>query len=46
MPIFKNALPQDVDVTFAFDESPTVVTAVTNVRNEGMIGATLTMITT
>jgi multidrug efflux pump subunit AcrB len=42
MPIFKNALPEDVDVTFAFDESPTVITAVTNVRNEGVIGATLT----
>ncbi|MDB5310903.1 MAG: czcA 6 [Gemmataceae bacterium] len=42
MPVFKSALPEDVDVSFAFDESPTVVTAVTNVATEGLIGATLT----
>ena len=28
MPVFKGVLPEDVDVSFAFDESPTVVTAV------------------
>jgi multidrug efflux pump subunit AcrB len=42
MPLFKGVLPDDVDVDFAFDESPTVVTAVHNVATEGLIGATLT----
>ena len=42
MPIFKSALPDDVDGSFAFDESPTVVTAVLNVATEGLIGAALT----
>jgi multidrug efflux pump subunit AcrB len=42
MPAFKSVLPDDVDVSFAFDESPTVVTAVRNVASEGLIGATLT----
>ena len=42
MPAFKSVLPDDVDVSFAFDESPTVVTAVKNVATEGLIGATLT----
>ncbi len=42
MPVFKSVLPEDVDVSFAFDESPTVVTAVKNVAMEGLIGATLT----
>ena len=42
MPTFKAVLPEDVDISFEFDESPTVVTAVTNVATEGLIGATLT----
>jgi multidrug efflux pump subunit AcrB len=42
MPVFKSVLPEDVDIDFAFDESPTVVTAVKNVATEGLIGATLT----
>ena len=42
MPVFKGALPDEVDVSFAFDESPTVVTAVRNVATEGLIGAGLT----
>jgi multidrug efflux pump subunit AcrB len=42
MPVFKSVLPEDVDVSFAFDESPTVVTAVNNVATEGLIGAALT----
>jgi multidrug efflux pump subunit AcrB len=42
MPVFKSVLPEDVDISFAFDESPTVVTAVNNVATEGLIGATLT----
>src|SRR6267378_2237402 len=42
MPVFKSVMPEDVDVSFAFDESPTVVTAVKNVATEGLIGAMLT----
>jgi multidrug efflux pump subunit AcrB len=42
MPEMKGVLPEDVDISFAFDESPTVVTAVRNVATEGLIGATLT----
>src|SRR5262249_19308063 len=42
MPVFKGVLPEDVDVSFAFDESPIVVTAVKNVATEGLIGAGLT----
>ena len=42
MPVFKRVLPEDVDIDFAFDESPTVVTAVKNVATEGLIGAGLT----
>src|SRR5580700_816107 len=42
MPVFKGVLPEDVDVSFALDESPTVVTAVNNVATEGLIGAALT----
>jgi multidrug efflux pump subunit AcrB len=42
MPVFKSVLPKDVDIDFAFDESPTVVTAVNNVATEGLIGAGLT----
>jgi multidrug efflux pump subunit AcrB len=42
LPVFKSVMPQDVDIDFAFDESPTVVTAVKNVATEGLIGAGLT----
>ncbi len=42
LPVFRGALPEDVEVSFAFDESPTVVTAVKNVAIEGLIGAGLT----
>ena len=42
MPVFKSVVPEDVDIDFAFDESPTVVTAVKNVATEGLIGAGLT----
>ena len=42
MPIFQKAVPEDVEISFAFDESPTVVTAVKNVATEGLIGAGLT----
>ncbi len=42
MPEFKSILPEDVDITFEFDESPTVVASILNVCTEGLIGATLT----
>ena len=42
MPLFKSVLPDDVDLSFEFDESPTVVKAITNVGMEGLIGAALT----
>jgi multidrug efflux pump subunit AcrB len=42
IPVIKGALPEDVDVSFEFDESPVVVSAVKNVAMEGLIGATLT----
>jgi multidrug efflux pump subunit AcrB len=42
MPVMKSVVPEDVEVSFAFDESPTVVTAVKDVAQEGLIGATLT----
>ncbi|MDW8265651.1 MAG: efflux RND transporter permease subunit [Gemmataceae bacterium] len=42
LPVFKNALPANVDISFAFDESPTVVAAIRSVATEGAIGAPLT----
>jgi multidrug efflux pump subunit AcrB len=42
MPLFKSVLPDDVDISFEFDESPTVVRSIKNVGTEGLIGATLT----
>ncbi len=42
LPVFKDAVPEDVDVQFAFDESPTVTAAIKSVATEGMIGAGLT----
>jgi multidrug efflux pump subunit AcrB len=42
MPLFKSVLPDDVDISFEFDESPTVVSAITNVGTEGLIGTVLT----
>jgi multidrug efflux pump subunit AcrB len=42
MPIFQDVLPEGVDITYEFDESPTVVQAVRSVATEGLIGATLT----
>ncbi|HEY5314237.1 MAG TPA: efflux RND transporter permease subunit, partial [Pirellulales bacterium] len=39
---FKDLLPAGVDVTLAFDESPTVRTAIHDVVTEGAIGAVLT----
>ncbi len=42
MPAFRDVLPQDVKISFEFDESPTVVTAIKSVGTEGIIGAALT----
>ena len=42
MEMFRNAVPEDVKITFEFDESPTVVHAVESVATEGAIGAGLT----
>ncbi len=42
MPLLKSVLPDDVDLSFEFDESPTVVSAISNVGMEGLIGTVLT----
>ena len=42
MPMFKACCPEGVDISYEFDESPTVVEAITSVATEGAIGATLT----
>ncbi len=42
MPEFRKILPEDVDISFQFDESPTVVTAIKSVGTEAVIGAGLT----
>ncbi len=42
MPVFAAAIPADIKVSYAFDESPTVIAAIRSVATEGMIGAVLT----
>ena len=42
MPKFKSLVPEDVDVRYEFDESPTVRAAINSVFTEGVIGAGLT----
>ena len=42
MPLFKKQLPNDVDIRYEFDESPTVRAAIKSVATEGGIGALLT----
>ena len=42
MPKFKSLVPEDVDVRYEFDESPTVRAAIKSVATEGAIGAGLT----
>ncbi|MFO0880035.1 MAG: efflux RND transporter permease subunit [Gemmataceae bacterium] len=42
LPTLRDSLPEDVEVEFAFDESPTVVAAIRSVATEGAIGAGLT----
>src|SRR5260370_5689446 len=41
MAVFKSVLPEDVDVRFSFDESPTVVTAANNGAPKALIGTCL-----
>jgi multidrug efflux pump subunit AcrB len=40
--VFAAAVPPDVRISYAFDESPTVVAAIHSVATEGLIGAVLT----
>ncbi len=42
LPVFSDAVPEDIKISYAFDESPTVVAAIHSVATEGLIGATLT----
>ncbi|HEY7330980.1 MAG TPA: efflux RND transporter permease subunit [Gemmataceae bacterium] len=42
MQLFRDAVPEDVKISFEFDESPTVLAAVKSVATEGAIGAGLT----
>ena len=42
MPLFNAAVPEDVEVRYEFDESPTVRAAIWSVATEGAIGAALT----
>ena len=42
LPIFSNALPESVKISYEFDESPTVKESIRSVAIEGLIGATLT----
>ncbi|HTU27084.1 MAG TPA: efflux RND transporter permease subunit, partial [Pirellulales bacterium] len=42
LPLFKSKLPESVDVSYEFDESPTVREAIKSVATEGFIGASLT----
>jgi multidrug efflux pump subunit AcrB len=42
LPLFKKNVPEDVDIRYEFDESPTVRAAIKSVATEGAIGAALT----
>jgi multidrug efflux pump subunit AcrB len=41
LPMFRSVVPEDVQVRYEFDESPTVRTAIKSVATEGAVGATL-----
>ena len=41
LPMFRSVVPEDVQVRYEFDESPTVRAAIKSVATEGAIGATL-----
>jgi multidrug efflux pump subunit AcrB len=42
LPKFRNAVPEDVDVSLQFDQSPTVTSSIGNLATEGALGAVLT----
>jgi multidrug efflux pump subunit AcrB len=42
LPKFRNAVPEDVDVSLQFDQSPTVTSSISNLATEGILGAILT----
>jgi multidrug efflux pump subunit AcrB len=42
LPQFKTAVPEDVDVSLQFDQSPAVTGSIHNLVNEGLLGALLT----
>lgn len=42
LPKFKAACPDDIDVTFEFDQSPWVINAIKDLVKEGILGALLT----
>jgi multidrug efflux pump subunit AcrB len=42
MPIFKKAVPEDVDVSLQFDQSPYVRSSIKGLIEEGILGAVLT----
>lgn len=42
LPLFRSILPEDVELTYEFDDSPVVRTAMTSVATEALIGACLT----
>ena len=42
LPEMKKSLPEDIDVSFQFDQSPYVTRAMTGVVTEGLVGAVLT----
>ncbi|HEY1341691.1 MAG TPA: efflux RND transporter permease subunit [Bryobacteraceae bacterium] len=42
LPNFRSAVPEDVDVSLQFDQSPTVTNSIRNLVMEGLLGAVLT----
>src|SRR5579862_4092251 len=42
LPKFRNVVPEDVDVSLQFDQSPTVTSSIDNLATEGLLGAILT----
>lgn len=42
IPKFKAACPEDINVTFEFDQSPWIIRAIEDLVKEGLLGATLT----
>jgi multidrug efflux pump subunit AcrB len=42
LPVFSAAVPADIKISYAFDESPTVLASIHSVATEGVIGAVLT----